>query len=241
MELISQIMQQATAFRHAEISKCFLMNFATSNYNPSDKVQCIGVWKKMAENIFSVPRRNFMRWSMFLGAAVAGSSTSVRALERQSSNTNLNAVKILSELNAERECSKLCANYSKAIDQRDIKLFQALFAPEINVVLGSDHYETREAFLEAIRKRPAERVSAHVCTNIIIDVIDENNASGICYLMLFRSDCEAEIKSHAENLSPRMIGIYFDKFQKLENKWKFRERILRPIMSTNTDILNACP
>ena len=68
------------------------------------------------------------------------------------------------------------------------------------------------------------RMSRHVCNNLLIDVIDEDNATGTVYLTLYRHDGE-EDRSHSPIDGPSLVGEYRDRFVRTAEGWRFCERV----------------
>ena len=67
------------------------------------------------------------------------------------------------------------------------------------------------------------RMSRHVCTNLLIDVIDENNATGVVYVTLFRHDGDPARRVSYRGL-PDVIGEYRDSFVRTAEGWRFKRR-----------------
>lgn len=126
-----------------------------------------------------------------------------------------------------RACERLCIDYAKHVDFRDYEKFAALFADDGELVLTPPGAKGPKAIRETIAQRPANRMSAHVCTNIAIDVIDENRANGTTYLTLYRYDAKEGEKPPARIPGPDAVGYYIDKFKKTEAGWRFAKREIR--------------
>lgn len=193
----------------------------------------------MSEFLSKIPRRNFLFWSLLGTGMLAGSAA--RAQSPSNPEKQQGALEESEILSIERACKRLCINYGRTIDERRIDEFALLFADKVKVVLGGETFETRDAFVKRIRERPTERTSAHLCTNILIDVIDRNNAKGICYITLFRANCETHGNVQAKELFPRMVGRYEDHYQKSGGVWQIKERTLHPIMAVEADMIDVCP
>ena len=74
-----------------------------------------------------------------------------------------------------------------------------------------------------IRQDNVERMSRHVCNNILIDVIDENNAKGVVYLTLYRHDGKPERRVSPSDV-PAIVGEYRDTFVRTPSGWRFKRR-----------------
>lgn len=69
----------------------------------------------------------------------------------------------------------------------------------------------RDRILAAFRARPP-RATRHVCANVVIDVIDRDNARGESVMLLFTS------------AGPPVIGGFRDRFVRTAEGWRFAER-----------------
>ena len=56
-----------------------------------------------------------------------------------------------------------------------------------------------------------------MCTNVVIDVRDEDHATGLTYLTLFRSDDAGEGAATIEG--PHLVGEYRDVFVRQQGAW----------------------
>ena len=115
----------------------------------------------------------------------------------------------------EADCTRLVNLYANLNDAGAWDAVAALYAvdglmsrpsaPDAPVV-------GRETILATFKSRPA-RTSQHICTNIVIDVESETQASGFCALLLFTAKD-----------APPMVGFYRDRFVLTPDGWRFAER-----------------
>ena len=98
----------------------------------------------------------------------------------------------LDRLMIERECERLVSLYTHYADFGKAERVAELFAQDAVWAVGPIRFEGQEKIRQMMRGRQemAGRRSRHVCTNLQIDVLDENNASGLVYLTLYRHDFE---------------------------------------------------
>jgi hypothetical protein len=131
----------------------------------------------------------------------------------------------LSRLLAERACEQLVMTYAKLIDFDKAEQVADLFIP--NGVWESDKSQKvggdgiRKDF--GIRQRKIPRVSRHVCTNISITVISDEEAIGLTYFTLYRDKVSSKSK-FARSSAPTMVGEYHDRFVLTEAGWRFASR-----------------
>ena len=125
----------------------------------------------------------------------------------------------------ERECERLVTLYCHYVDHGAAERIAELFAkdgvwrsPEVTMN-GED--ELRRGF--RARQKNQKRMSRHVCNNLLIDVVDADNASGCVYLTLYRHDGD-EGRAVSPLPGPQLIGEYRDRFVSTADGWRFSER-----------------
>ena len=133
-------------------------------------------------------------------------------------------------LRIEAACIRLQTRYGTLADRQDPK-FRELFAPDAAITLPE--YPTF-AGLDAIMAgqvnwRETGILMRHVVTNCTIDVIDEKNATGICYLMVFYGGAHDPDKGEIRPTMPISLGEFHDRFVKIGETWLFRSRLLKRV------------
>ena len=125
----------------------------------------------------------------------------------------------------ERACSRLVTAYTHLVDFGEASAVAGLFTAD--GVWESD--ETRMEGSEAIRKgftarqKRADRRSRHVCTNLVVDVLDADNAVGLVYFTLYRVDGVTDARP-ASIAGPAMVGEYRDRFARVGDEWRIAHR-----------------
>lgn len=139
----------------------------------------------------------------------------------------------LERLLAERACERLIVDYCRYVDFGEASRIADLFTedgtwagPDVRMV-GRD--DIRAGFLR--REGVTRRVSRHVCTNVGIDVVAEDEAVGLCYLVNFRHDRrDGEGAGRPDDGGPvpsdvpKYVGEYRDRFRRTAEGWRFAER-----------------
>lgn len=128
----------------------------------------------------------------------------------------------------ERECQRLVTLYCHYVDHGEAARIVDLFTedgtwsgPGVNMD-GQD--QLREGF--QARQDNTARMSRHVCNNLLVDVIDEDHATGSVYLTLYRHDGkQGRVFSPLEG--PAMVGEYQDRFVRTAAGWRFAERVTK--------------
>jgi hypothetical protein len=131
------------------------------------------------------------------------------------------------QLLIERACARLVTEYCHFVDHGEAAKIAGQFT-EDGVWTAPGNTMTGRAELErgfAARQRNTRRMSRHTCMNLLVDVIDENTAKGVVYLVLFRHDGE-EGRATSPVGPPALIGEYRDEFVRTDDGWRFKRREL---------------
>lgn len=71
------------------------------------------------------------------------------------------------------------------------------------------------------RQGLTRRQSRHVITNQLVDVIDDDNATGIAYLINYRHDSKTGVAEHpAPGETPKFVGDYHLEYKRVDGEWK---------------------
>ena len=125
----------------------------------------------------------------------------------------------------ERACARLVTQYCHFVDHGQASKIAELFTDD-GVWTSPDTTMTGRVEIQrgfAGRERNSRRMSRHVCSNLLIDVLDEATATGVAYLTLYRHDGE-EGRSLSPVGPPALIGEYRDLFQRTTDGWRFKRR-----------------
>jgi hypothetical protein len=122
-----------------------------------------------------------------------------------------------------RICSDLIARYTYFADLGEIQRVPELFTEDGVWATPTEQHEGHEA----LRKRfessvGAQRITRHVCTNVLIDVLSAEEATATVYLTLYRHN--GLVDGPAPISGPAKIGEYRDRLVKTAEGWRFAER-----------------
>jgi hypothetical protein len=134
------------------------------------------------------------------------------------------------EAQIEAACIRLQQRYGTLADRQDPK-FRDLFTEDASITLPD---LPPFAGLETIMAGQAEWkasgiVMRHVCTNFIIEVVDADHATGLCYLMVFRHEAMAEKPAAPPQSQAISLGEYHDTFVRSGGRWLFKTRTLHRV------------
>jgi hypothetical protein len=126
----------------------------------------------------------------------------------------------------QQDCEALSIAYARAVDFRDYDEFVNLFTEDGTLETGV-RLEGKQAIAASLKRRPDELRSRHVLTNIFVNVVNRDEASGISYLTLYRHVGPESLRSGPISFDgPFAIGHYQDVFVRMDVGWRFKSRVL---------------
>ena len=71
----------------------------------------------------------------------------------------------------------------------------------------------------------------HAISNHRIDIVDENEARGTVYIVLYTAERKAGQPTTAATLAPAIVGTYYDTYARTAEGWKFAQRRFEPLIT----------
>jgi hypothetical protein len=130
----------------------------------------------------------------------------------------------LARLLIERECQRLVLQFAKFNDDLDHEALAALFVEDSDFArpLDPDLPYFGKDRIHAIFRDRKPRLTRHVMTNILIDVLSEDEARGSSYVTMTSSPTPDEKwPREGEGI---FIGTFDDVFVRTDDGWKFKSR-----------------
>lgn len=126
----------------------------------------------------------------------------------------------LNDLLAEREIYRNLVRFAQAMDNRDWQQFNHLTIDNITADLGVGLKIGRHEMVGTIRRYlDGCGVTQHLLGNVLID-IDGDQASSQAYV------CDMHLgKGEKSQLTFHTLGLYQDKWQKINDQWLMTQRI----------------
>jgi hypothetical protein len=131
-------------------------------------------------------------------------------------------------MNNEKEILRLMNDYCYLIDAGDLEGFARLFEHGSFHVLGDPSgpdsgFEEVFSMLQNVILYDGKPNTKHVMSNVQIDVDEAGEqAAAQCYITVFQA-LPPEFQPH-----PIFIGHYWDKFEKVDSAWRFKQRDISP-------------
>jgi hypothetical protein len=131
-------------------------------------------------------------------------------------------------MSIERACERLVSTYSHFVDFGEAARIADLFSEDgefttPGVVTLKGQKELRAGLGE--RQKKSARIARHVCTNLLVTVLDSDHAEGVVYVTIYRHDrAPGEGDAPPPIGLPLMLGEYRDRFVRTPGGWRFARR-----------------
>ena len=134
-----------------------------------------------------------------------------------------------SERAIEWDCTRLVISFYNLLDEKRYAELADLFAPDGAWVRLGRALVGPNAIVEAMRERE-NWLTAHVVTNIRIEVIDADHAETTQYITLYRHEGWNEKDGPAPMILPLAVLRHRDKLVRQGSEWKFQRKTSKAIM-----------
>jgi len=124
-----------------------------------------------------------------------------------------------SNTHCERACERLCVDFANAVDQRDYAACINLFAEDALFEHVTGPLKGRAEILAMLEARPVDAVTRHMCTNIVIEPLDDNRARGRSSVTLFRGTAAPGAAGPIPSERP-LVAEYEDQYILVNGSWK---------------------
>jgi len=134
----------------------------------------------------------------------------------------------------EHACTRLVLESIAANDRQDYVAFAELFTSDgVLHRPNGQPLRGRDEIVESYRTRPRNRITRHICTNILIRVESPQAAHGTTYVVLYSADSLISDKYFGAKCEPRtLIGELEDRFKLTVDGWRIAERRAKFVMHT---------
>lgn len=133
----------------------------------------------------------------------------------------------MSEALIRQVCTDLIVRYAYLNDERRYDELAALFTEDAVLYRPSAPEQGiagRAAILAAFRKRPADTMTFHVTSDILVEVTDEENAQARSRILLLSGTRPQEGGALPLDVRAPVPGVFRDRFALTAQGWKFAER-----------------
>jgi hypothetical protein len=127
----------------------------------------------------------------------------------------------------ERACERIVYAYSRALDLGNMSAAADFFAENGSFArpMAPDKIiQGREAIRAALLTRPKALLTKHLATNVMIDVVNRDEASGLSYLTMISTTPPSDAAPPYVSAGPVYFGEIKDRFVREGGDWKILER-----------------
>lgn len=137
------------------------------------------------------------------------------------------ALSSLDRLEIESACQRLVYEYLRALDGNDWDGLANCFVAQGTLtrpMQPEQVLEGREAIRASMKSRPKGLTTRHLATNVMIDVVSQDLATGVTTLAMIGCVAPDNAKPPFESTGPFYFGEFRDRFVRDAGQWRFLER-----------------
>ncbi len=124
----------------------------------------------------------------------------------------------------EWDCTRTLTRFINALDARDYETMAGLMAENGVWVRPGGNAVGPDGLFEAMKDRPRDLVVRHVISNVAVEVIDEDNATGITYLTVYRHHGPPPESGPAPLAGVHMVGVSHNRLVREGGGWRISEK-----------------
>ena len=124
------------------------------------------------------------------------------------------------KLAIEAECTRLMNQFCWSVDAFDYDAIAALFIPDCTFSRADKVFKGIDGLRVSLNARPRDRVTRHICTNVVIDVADASHASGRAYCLVFGHRGALQRGEEATLAAPDSLILLDVDFVQTANGWR---------------------
>ena len=124
----------------------------------------------------------------------------------------------------EWDCTQTLTRFINALDAGDYETMAGLMAENGVWMRPGGNAIGPAGLLKAMKDRPRDLIIRHVISNVVIEVIDEDNATGITYLTVYRHHGAPPEKGPAPLTGAHMVGVSHNCLVREPGGWRIREK-----------------
>lgn len=142
----------------------------------------------------------------------------------------------------EHECRKLMIRYCHHLDHEEPEGFASIYVEDATYKPAAlpEPMHGRQAILDWARAYPKDRLGRHFSTNQLVEVIDEDHATGRSYAVVFREPDPRE-GVLSTRVTPRSVVEYFDEFRRTAEGWRIASRFYQVQFMQDEETVRPVP
>jgi ketosteroid isomerase-like protein len=125
-------------------------------------------------------------------------------------------------------CTDLIHRFADRIDARDADALAEMFVEDgifARPTAPDQPIQGRETLRAQFAARPAGKLTRHICTNTIVNVVSPSEATARSLILLYTATLADGVKLPVQADGKQLIGAYDDRIVRdSDGMWKFKER-----------------
>lgn len=126
----------------------------------------------------------------------------------------------IERLAIEADCTRLINRFSWCTDTFDYDEAVALFVPDCTFSRADEIFEGTDGLRTVLNRRAPDRRTCHVVSNVVIDVIDGDEATGMAHALVFGHRGALEQGEEAPLGTPDSIVRFEARFRRTDHGWR---------------------
>lgn len=122
---------------------------------------------------------------------------------------------------AEHACQRLCTAFHVYVDTYQHSHIVSLFTPDAVWLHKSGLLKGRDAITDYLGSKSTFPLVRHLVTNVLIDVTDNDTATGVAYVTVFYAEPREDAPLFQ---APIVLATYNDTFSRTDDGWRFSSR-----------------
>lgn len=129
-------------------------------------------------------------------------------------------MEVVERLAIEADCTRLINQFSLYTDRFDYERAVELFVPDCTFSRADEVFEGHDGLRFVLNRRDRNRVTRHIVSNILIDVIDGNAAAGQAYALVFGHRGTLAEGEEAPLGTPDSLVLFSGRFTRADAGWR---------------------
>ena len=149
--------------------------------------------------------------------------------------SRLNTLSRMDRMLMEHECARIVRHSLNLSDARDYARLVALFTDDAVVIRPSkpdDPLVGKAAIAADYAARPDDRLTFHICSNVVVNVISRVRAEAYCHVLLYSAVVDPGATTLPTATPAQFAGDYHDVLIWQDGRWRFLSRTGRMILKT---------
>lgn len=128
----------------------------------------------------------------------------------------------IERLTIEADCTRLMTEFAKCSDTFAYERALELFVPDCRFSRADETFDGHEGLRFALSRRPLDRMTRHIVSNVLIDIDGPDAATGEAYSLVFGHKGALAEAEEAPLGAPDSLIHYHAGFMRTQAGWRIR-------------------